>query len=171
MAEHPAVRAVIALGSNTGDRLAHLRRAAQEVERRGLLRDIRCSSVYETPPERPADGGAFANAVMSGDTRLAAPALLRALLEVEASLGRVRAAGMHGGPRSIDLDLVLFGDQVIDAPGLHVPHPRFAERAFVLVPLAEVEPSRIDPRNGRPVHSLLAALAPCSLPRLGSLRK
>lgn len=164
-------RAVIALGSNTGDRLARLQRAALEVEHRGLLRDIRCSSVYETPPERPADGGAFANAVMSGDTTLGPTALLRALLEVEASLGRTRTTGVHGGPRSIDLDLVLFGDQVVDAPGLRVPHPRFAERAFVLVPLVEVEPARIDPRTGRSVHSLLAALPPVSLPRLGPLRK
>ncbi|MEY4770075.1 MAG: 7,8-dihydro-6-hydroxymethylpterin-pyrophosphokinae, partial [Planctomycetota bacterium] len=70
MADPATVRAVIALGSNTGDRLAHLQRAAQEVERRGLLRDIRSSSVFDTPPEKPSDGGAFANAVMSGDTTL-----------------------------------------------------------------------------------------------------
>jgi 2-amino-4-hydroxy-6-hydroxymethyldihydropteridine diphosphokinase len=171
VADPASVRAVIALGSNTGDRLAHLQRAAQEVERRGLLRDIRCSSVYDTPPEKPTDGGAFANAVMSGDTALSAHALLQAMLEVEAVLGRARTSGVHGGPRSIDLDLVLFGDQVLSEPGLHVPHPRFAERAFVLVPLHEIEPARIDPRNGRSVHSLLAALAPVSLPRLGSLRK
>jgi 2-amino-4-hydroxy-6-hydroxymethyldihydropteridine diphosphokinase len=78
---------------------------------------------------------------------------------------------VQGGPRTIDLDLVLHGVCVVHEPGLHVPHPRFASRAFVLVPLAEIEPDLIEPRSGRRLHSLLAALAPASLPRVGSLRK
>lgn len=171
MAESALVRAVVALGSNTGDRVSNLQRAAAAVSQGGWLRAMRFSSVYDTPPERPGDGGAFANAVLSGDTALSPRSLLQALLEVEATLGRERVVGVHGGPRSIDLDLVLHGVHVIDEPGLRVPHPRFASRAFVLVPLAEIEPSLVNPRDGRSIHSLLAALPTEPLPRLGPLWK
>lgn len=162
---------VVALGSNTGDRLASLREALCRVEAAGILTRIRSSHAYETPPERPQDGGAFLNAVMVGTTLQPARALLEGLLQVERDLGRSRASGVHGGPRPIDLDLILFGDRVLEEPGLQVPHPRFPQRAFVLVPLAEICPDARDPRSGRSVHSLLASLPDARLPRAGSLRK
>jgi len=171
MPEAGAHRVVIALGSNQGDRLANLRRAVDAIAIGGLLSSIRVSGAYETPPENPQDGGAFLNAALSGDARLGPRALLEALLSIENALGRMRVAGAQGGPRTIDLDLVLHGDHVVEEPGLRVPHPRFASRAFVLVPLAEIEPDLVEPRSRSPVHSLLAALAPTSLPRVGSLRK
>jgi 2-amino-4-hydroxy-6-hydroxymethyldihydropteridine diphosphokinase len=159
------------MGSNEGDRLAHLRAALERIESLGLLRDVRASHAYETPPERPGDGGAFLNAAVSGTCACSPRELLQSLLGVEASLGRVRASGAHGGPRVIDLDLVLHGGVVLEEPGLHLPHPRFALRPFVLVPLAEIEPEMLEPRSGRAVHSLLAALKTAPLPRVGSLRK
>lgn len=171
MTEAPAHRVAIALGSNQGDRLAHLREAVGEIERSGLIHAIRVSGAYETPPEKPDDGASFLNAALSGDSPASPRELLEGLLAIESRLGRVRAPGVQGGPRTIDLDLVLHGACVVHEPGLHVPHPRFASRAFVLVPLAEIEPDLIEPRSGRRLHSLLAALAPASLPRVGSLRK
>ncbi len=160
----------VALGSNTGDRLTLLREAVRRMEAQDLLRDLRCSHAYETPPERADDGGPFLNAVVAGATRHSAGDLLAGLLELERAMGRVRHAGVHGGPRPIDLDLVLFGHRVHRERGLEVPHPRFARRAFVLVPLAEVMPDARDPRSGRSVHSLLATLPDAALPRAGSLK-
>lgn len=160
----------VALGSNTGDRLLLLREALRRMQSEGLLLDLRCSHAYETPPERPGDGGPFLNAVAAGATRHSAGELLAGLLDLERAMGRVRRAGVHGGPRPIDLDLVLFGDRVHQEAGLEVPHPRFAQRAFVLVPLAEVMPQARDPRTGRSVHSLLASLPDATLPRAGSLK-
>jgi 2-amino-4-hydroxy-6-hydroxymethyldihydropteridine diphosphokinase len=171
MVEASAHRVAIALGSNQGDRLAHLRHAVDAIEASGLLGAIRVSGAYETPPEKPEDGDPFLNAAVSGDSLMAPRQLLDGLLSIESRLGRMRTPGAQGGPRTIDLDLVLHGAWVLDEPGLHVPHPRFASRAFVLVPLAEIEPDLIEPRSGRRLHSLLAALAPASLPRVGSLRK
>ena len=171
MADSGAVTVAIAMGSNQGDRVANLRRALAEMESRGVIADARASHAYETPPEGAGDGGPFANAAVSGLSRMDPRDLLESLLAIESTLGRVRVPGRHGGPRVIDLDLVLHGDAVIDEPGLSVPHPRFARRAFVLVPLAEIAPDLVEPRSGRPLHSLLAALAPQPLPRLGSLRK
>lgn len=161
----------VALGSNLGDRLANLRAAADAIQARGLLGGMRRSDAFETPPESAGDGGAFLNAVVVGRSELGAQQLLRGLLEVEASLGRLRPAGTHGGPRTIDLDLILFGQRVIQEHGLCVPHPRFHLRAFVLVPLAQVEPDWREPRSDRPIHSLLADLGPVTPVRFGSLSK
>jgi 2-amino-4-hydroxy-6-hydroxymethyldihydropteridine diphosphokinase len=171
MADERAHRVAIALGSNQGDRLARLREAVDAIEASGLLGAMRVSGAYETPPESPGDGEAFLNAAVSGDSLATPRDLLRRLLAIESSLGRVRAPGVQGGPRTIDLDLVLHGSCIASEPGLQVPHPRFTSRAFVMVPLAEIEPDLLEPRSGRRIHSLLAALAPTSLPRVGSLRK
>jgi 2-amino-4-hydroxy-6-hydroxymethyldihydropteridine diphosphokinase len=165
------VTAAIALGGNEGDRLDALRRAADAIEAAGLLREARWSDAFETPPESVGDGGAFLNAVGVGRAGVEPRALLEGLLRIEAALGRVRVPGVRGGPRPIDLDLVLYGDRVIDERALQLPHPRFAARAFVLVPLAQVAKDLVEPRTGRPVHSLLADLGPVALPRVGSLRK
>jgi 2-amino-4-hydroxy-6-hydroxymethyldihydropteridine diphosphokinase len=171
MADARTHRVAIALGANQGDRLARLREAVDAIESSGLVGAMRVSGAYETPPEKPEDGDPFLNAAVSGDSIATPRDLLQGLLAIESRLGRVREPGVQGGPRTIDLDLVLHGSSVVDQPGLHVPHPRFACRAFVLVPLAEIEPDLIEPRSGRRIHSLLAALAPASLPRVGSLRK
>jgi len=159
------------MGSNLGDRLGNLREALVRLERCGLLGDLRCSDAFEAPPERPGDGDVFLNAVVVGTSVHPPRALLDGLLSIERQMGRCRADGRSGGPRIIDLDLVLFGPRVVQEPGLQVPHPRLATRAFVLVPLCQVSPDAVEPVRGRPVHSLLASLPERSLPRFGSLRK
>lgn len=161
----------VAMGSNCGDRLGFLREAVRRVDAAGLLLDMRCSHAYETPPERPSDGGAFLNGAVVGATRLSPRRLLDRLLRIETDMGRRRIPGVHGGPRPIDLDLVLFGDRIVDEPGLTLPHPRFHLRAFVLVPVAEVMPDARDPRSGRSLHSLLGQSPSVTLSRAGSLRK
>jgi len=164
VAEDGAERVAIALGSNQGDRLENLRRALEAIERSGLLRDVRASHAWETPPEREGDGGAFLNAAVSGDTRLQPRALLEALLAIEGRLGRSRVPGAHGGPRTIDLDLLLFGQWVVaeSRAGLDlvVPHPRLAERPFVLIPLCDLDPALLHPVLGKTVAQLLAAVSP-----------
>jgi 2-amino-4-hydroxy-6-hydroxymethyldihydropteridine diphosphokinase len=130
-------RIYLGLGSNLGDRLANLLRVIERLKERGI-RPVRSSRVYETEPVGPPQPD-YLNAVIEVATDLDARALLEACLEVEASLGRVR--GEPWGPRTIDVDLLAFGDEDIDEPGLAVPHPRAHERAFVLVPWLELEPA------------------------------
>lgn len=127
----------IALGSNVGDREDHLRRALAELEERGDIRVERCSSIHETDPVGgPPGQGRYLNAVAAIETSLPPRALLARLLEIEERHGRIRAE--RNGPRTLDLDLLLYGDQRIDEPGLTVPHPRMWEREFVMMPLLEV---------------------------------
>jgi 2-amino-4-hydroxy-6-hydroxymethyldihydropteridine diphosphokinase len=145
-----AVIAAVALGSNLGDREAHLRFAFEHLA--GLLRPLRRSSLYETTPVGTS-GPPFLNAAAVGETQLEAHDLLSALLVLEAERGRERP--FRGAPRTLDLDLVLYGDRVVDAPGLVIPHPRFRERRFVLQPLAEIAPRLIDPVTNRSVQQLL----------------
>jgi len=149
------VRAAIALGSNLGDREAHLAGAAAAL--RGILANLTISSTHETayvgagraqPP--------YLNAVAVGDTALGARALLDALLEAERQFGRERP--YPDAPRTLDLDLVLYGMEIIDEPGLVVPHPRFRKRRFVLEPLAEIAADWIDPVTGRTIEELLRTL-------------
>lgn len=142
----------IALGSNLGDRGANL----DEAERRlaGFLTGMTVSSRHETaavggPPGSPP----FLNAVVVGHTDLAPRALLEALQAIERDAGRERP--FLNAPRTLDLDIVLYGDRVVDEPGLHVPHPRFRDRLFVLRPLAEVAAAWIDPVTGLSVEALL----------------
>jgi len=149
------VRAAIALGSNLGDRDATLRRAAAAL--RGVLPDLRLSSTHETDyvgagPAQPA----YLNAVAVGETSLPARGLLEALLEIERQFGRERP--YPDAPRTLDLDLILYGLDIIDEPGLVVPHPRFRQRRFVLEPLAEIAADWIDPVTGRTVDELLRVL-------------
>jgi 2-amino-4-hydroxy-6-hydroxymethyldihydropteridine diphosphokinase len=128
------VKAYVGLGANLGDREAAIRRAAE------LIGATRLSSIIETEPWGYEDQPQFLNAVAELDTELAPQALLELLLGVERQLGRERT-GPRYGPRTIDLDLLLYGGERIDAPGLQVPHPRLQERLFVLVPLAELAPA------------------------------
>jgi 2-amino-4-hydroxy-6-hydroxymethyldihydropteridine diphosphokinase len=145
-------RVYIGLGSNLGDREAALRGALH------LLGDdvVAVSSFRETDPVGYLDQPRFLNAAAALETQLQPRALLERLLEVERELGRTRD-GPRFGPRTIDLDLLLYGDRVIDEPGLVVPHPRLAERRFVLEPLAELDPDLVVPGRGR-VSDLLAWL-------------
>lgn len=146
--------AYVGIGSNLGDRLGFLRRAVLELARRDRIDVVGRSSVYESPPAGYREQPDFLNAVVAVHTDLPARELLAALLAVETGLGRVR--DRHWGPRTIDLDLLLYGDLVIDEAGLVVPHPRLLERAFVLLPLCEIDPRLRHPVEGRP----LAAFAP-----------
>ena len=138
------VRAYIGLGSNLGDREATLRRALELLS--GEI--VAVSSFRETDPVGYLDQPRFLNAAAALDTELEPRALLDRLLEVERELGRTRE-GPRFGPRTIDLDLLLYGVRAIDEPGLTVPHPRLAERLFVLEPLAELDPDLVVPGHGR----------------------
>jgi 2-amino-4-hydroxy-6-hydroxymethyldihydropteridine diphosphokinase len=133
--------AYVGLGANMGDREATIRRAA------GLIGAARVSPIVETEPWGYADQPMFLNAVAEVETELPARALLELLLDVERRLGRERT-GPRYGPRAIDLDLLLYGDERISEPGLEVPHPRLLERLFVLEPLAALVPARKIPGNG-----------------------
>jgi 2-amino-4-hydroxy-6-hydroxymethyldihydropteridine diphosphokinase len=142
--------AFVGLGANLGDREGSIRRAAE------LLGAVRLSTIRETQPWGYADQPPFLNAVAQFDTELPARELLERLLEIERTLGRTRD-GPRWGPRRIDLDLLLYGEETVDEPGLTVPHPQLHERLFVLEPLAELAPDAEVPGRG-PVLALLTKL-------------
>ena len=142
--------AYIGLGSNLGDREETIRRAVE------LLGAARVSTLIETEPWGYADQPRFLNAVVELETDEPPRALLDRLLEIERELGRTRE-GPRYGPRTIDLDLLLYGDDRLDEPGLRLPHPRLHERAFVLEPLAELAPELLVPGFGA-VKALLSRL-------------
>jgi 2-amino-4-hydroxy-6-hydroxymethyldihydropteridine diphosphokinase len=147
--------AYVALGSNLGERADYLRSALNAMGGRvGPVRAV--SSAYETEPVGITDQPLFLNAVCSVETGLEPERLLETLLEIESEQGRVRT--VKDGPRTLDLDLLLYEDLVIDEPGLQVPHPRMGERAFVLVPLAEIAPELIHPVSRLMVREMLARL-------------
>ena len=135
------VRAAIALGSNLDDPEAHVRRAMGELDALPGTRVLARSSLFRTAPVGYADQPDFINACVLVETTLAPRALLDALLALEKRHGRVRE--IPNGPRTLDLDIVVYGDERIDEPGLKVPHPRARERAFVKDPLREVWPEAI----------------------------
>ncbi|MFL5964913.1 MAG: 2-amino-4-hydroxy-6-hydroxymethyldihydropteridine diphosphokinase [Gaiellaceae bacterium] len=143
--------AYVGLGSNLGDRERLIREAAE------LIGAARLSTVIETEPWGYGNQPLFLNGVAELETRLTARQLLDHLLDVERRLGRERI-GPQWGPRTIDLDLLLYGDEAIDEPGLVVPHPRLTRRDFVLRPLAELVPAQKIPGNGT-VQEALAGLS------------
>jgi 2-amino-4-hydroxy-6-hydroxymethyldihydropteridine diphosphokinase len=146
----------VGLGSNLGDREGHLRRAVLEL--RGPITIERVSSIWLTEPVGLQEQPAFYNAVLSGRSAHAPKALLDALLRVEAGMGRLRDAGVPMGPRTIDLDLLMYDDLEVDEPGLTLPHPRMLDRRFVLAPLAEIAPQlRVGPQR-RAVTEVLAEI-------------
>jgi 2-amino-4-hydroxy-6-hydroxymethyldihydropteridine diphosphokinase len=152
----------IGLGSNVGDRLEHLRHAVTLLDATDGIDVVVGSSVYETEPVGPPQPD-FLNAVVEIRTSLGAPDLLRRLKEIEAEIGREPTG--RWGPREIDLDLLTYGDESIDGDDLRVPHPRMAERAFVLVPLAEIA-SDVRLAAGSP-SELLEALGDAGVRAIG----
>ena len=150
------VIAAIGLGSNLGDRASHLNYAISRL--RKLLDHLRASRFRDTVPVGAAGPQPlFLNAAVTGETAMPARELLDALLAIEDERGRERP--YPNAPRSLDLDLILFGDARIDEPGLIVPHPRFRERRFVLEPLVEIAPEMKDPVTGKTVRELHAGLS------------
>lgn len=142
----------IAIGSNLGDRESHLDFARSRL--RALLSDFRASTTRETAPVGvPGHQPPFLNAALIGTTSMTPRELLAELIAIESDRGRERL--FPGAARTLDLDLVLLGDQVVDEPGLIVPHPRFRDRKFVLEPLAEIAPGLRDPVTGKTVRELL----------------
>jgi 2-amino-4-hydroxy-6-hydroxymethyldihydropteridine diphosphokinase len=150
-------QAYVAVGANLGDRARTIRAALERLDAVPGISVQAVSSLAETDPVGPVrDQPKFLNGAARLETDLRPRELLAALLEVEAELGRVRD-GQTGGPRPIDLDLLLYEDQVLDEPGLTLPHPRLHERRFVLEPLAELRPGLKVPGKGT-VEALLAKL-------------
>ncbi|MGZ4141481.1 MAG: 2-amino-4-hydroxy-6-hydroxymethyldihydropteridine diphosphokinase [Actinomycetota bacterium] len=158
-------RAYIGLGSNLGDRRALLRQAIEALDW-GSVTVVARSGVYQTVPVGGPEGQPdFLNQVIAVDTTLDARALWERCSAVEAALGRGRLHEERWGPRTIDIDLLAFGDETIDSPELVVPHPQIAARAFVLVPLAEIAPDAVLPGLG-PVRDVLAGIGELSGVRL-----
>lgn len=149
-------RAYIGLGSNLGDREATLREALRRLSAVDGIAVVAVSSFRETDPVGKVDQPRFVNAAAELQTSLRPHDLLNRLLEVERALGRDRAREERWGPRTVDLDLLLYGDETVEEPGLEVPHPRLAERAFVLEPLLELDPELRLP-DGRPLRELGAS--------------
>jgi 2-amino-4-hydroxy-6-hydroxymethyldihydropteridine diphosphokinase len=144
----------IALGSNVGDRQAHLEFAVAAL--RDVVGQLLVSPWYDTVPVGVGAQANFLNGAIAGETALPARALLDTLLRVERERGRARP--FAGAPRTLDLDLILYGSAIIDEPGMQVPHPRFRDRLFVLDPLADIAPDWIDPVSGRTIADLRARL-------------
>jgi 2-amino-4-hydroxy-6-hydroxymethyldihydropteridine diphosphokinase len=159
-----STRAFVGLGANLGDPQGQLRRALLALAGLPGTRLVAASSLYRSAPVGHAAQPDFVNAVAEIETRLGAQALLGELLATEARFGRVRT--FPNAPRTLDLDLLLYGDRVIAEPGLIVPHPRMHERAFVLAPLAEIAPDIAIPGKGR-ARALLAACSDQKIEKIG----
>ncbi len=151
-----STRAYVGLGANLGRREETLRRAVELLGGLDGVAVVALSSLRETEPVGVVDQPPFLNGAVAIETDLSPRDLLEALLEIERTLGRVRD-GSRWGPRTIDLDLLLYGGEVVEEPGLSVPHPRLGERRFALEPLAELDPSLEIPGAGE-VSKLLAVL-------------
>jgi len=154
----------VALGSNLGDPAQQIRSALRALAALPGTRLVRQSSFYRNPPEGGLSQPEFVNAAAQIETRAAPRELLDCLLEIERAHGRSR--DFPNAPRTLDLDVILYGDQVVREPGLTIPHPRMLERPFVMVPLAEISPDAVVPGRGR-VADLAAKLDAASLSKIG----
>ena len=145
----------VGIGSNLGDRETNLGQALELLAAEDRIEVVAVSRLRETEPVGPVEQGPFLNGAVQVTTELRPRELLNRLLDIEQRLGRVRTERL--GPRTIDLDLLVYGDEVVDEPGLTLPHPRLHERRFVLEPLVELAPTLIVPGRGQ-VSALLAKL-------------
>jgi 2-amino-4-hydroxy-6-hydroxymethyldihydropteridine diphosphokinase len=148
--------AYIGIGSNLGDKQGNCRRAIEALGSDPKNRLIRCSPLYCTEPVGKTDQDWFVNGVVSLETSMDPGELLEFLLSIEKRMGRVREE--KWGPRTIDLDILFYEDQILNDADLHIPHPRLQERRFVLIPLKDVAPDLVHPVLGKPVSRILAEL-------------
>ncbi len=158
-------RAFVGIGSNLGDRESLIRTAAEGLRALPRTAVLRVSSLYDTDPVGEVEQPAFLNAVAWLETELTPRELLWHLLLIEKRMGRVRS--QKWGPRSIDLDLLFHGDTLLEEPDLIVPHPEAHRRAFVLVPLQELDPDFVHPRTGEPIRAMIRRLDPTPAVRKG----
>ena len=157
-------RAYIGLGSNLANPVAQVKRAATAIADIAGVEEGRLSGLYSSSPMGPADQPDYVNAVMAVDTSLSPHELLKCLQSIETVQGRIRS-GERWGPRTLDLDILLYGDDIIESTGLNVPHVGIAERAFVLYPLAEIAAGIVIPGKGR-LDELLAKCSKDGLQRI-----
>jgi 2-amino-4-hydroxy-6-hydroxymethyldihydropteridine diphosphokinase len=160
------VRAYIGVGSNVGDRFAHCQAAVDALGRLGATRVVACSRWFETEPVGDIAQEWFLNGAVGIETALGPHELLSRCRRIEHDRGRDRATGVPGGPRPLDLDILLFGDRVVDTPDLQIPHPRMVERAFVLIPLDDIAPRAVHPVHTVTVTELRARLSDPHVVRL-----
>ncbi len=148
-------RCYLALGSNLGDRLGHLRAGLSGLEAHGIS-VLRAASVYSTQPKEILSQPWFLNTVVEAETEFEPEDLMRICFEVENSSQRHR--DLRNGPRTLDIDIILFDDRVVQSQDLEIPHPRYAERRFVLEPLSELASDQMDPVRNQTVGRLLEAV-------------
>ena len=156
--------AFLSLGSNLGKRLENLERAIDKIGESGQIKVIKVSPVYETEPVGVKGQEWFLNLALEVQTSLEPFALLERLLSIEDQMGRKRDE--KWGPRSIDLDILLYDDRIVDSDRLAIPHPRMHERRFVLLPLAQIAPRLLHPRLEKSIEELLASCRDRSTARL-----
>ncbi len=160
------MKAFVGIGSNLGEKERNIRRAVDEIAAMPFTKLVTVSSLYDSEPAGEVEQGNFVNAVALIETDLPPKRLLWNLMLIEQRMGRVRT--VRWGPRTIDLDIVLYGKSIVDEDGLQIPHPEMEKRAFVLIPLLEIEPDLFHPCTKEPIRKLLRKLKPhCSVKRKG----